>query len=531
MFDIIDNVLLQKYHGNEALVTVPDGVKVIGNAAFQDNQLLEEISLPKGIELIEQQAFAGCHALRRVNLPMSLKKIDCYGFSWCDSLHQIEIPGGTYVEEKTFFCTPLDRATLHKRSDGNSGLLDTKLRLAAGLCPFCETGRLIYSADRHNAKCDSCGGTLDEEQRRKMKKLDVRNSVLLGGEDDGFLSIPMGIKRIQSRAFDDSFIRGVEIPSSVTEIGVGAFAWCDRMQQVRLPSGLKRIEASCFNLATIENISIPPATEYIGRHAFSGAAIRTVLFNDQLKVIGACGFAHAPNLKAVALPEGLEILGAYAFSNCESLEAVVVPGSVASIETGTFQNCERLQNVIIKEGVTHIGDDAFKECISLQKLVLPDSLLLIGIDAFASCDMLLDVELPLQLKGMCESAFPSHTKIHYRAFSEPNEVEGLIQSLTEADWIHRHEAMKAIEKLAEEGNVAAMMHLAKCSQFGHYTKRSEPVAFYWVEKAAKRGCLRAKWMLFTKRNPYESSYRVDLLRLVRAGCEEAIRSYAAYRDE
>lgn len=529
MFDIVDNVLT-KYHGNEVFVTVPDGVKVIGESAFEDNLVLEEVRLPEGVDRIAHYAFAGCHALHEVILPLSLRTIDCYAFSWCDSLHQIEIPGGVTVDDDVFLCTPLDRAILHCRTDENKGLLDTKLRLAAGLCPFCEHGHLVFSDDRQNAQCDSCGQGLDEARRRQMKKLQVRDGVLLGGEGDGFLSIPDGIRRIQSRAFDDSYIRGAEIPDSVAEIGVGAFAWCDRMQHVRLPAGLKRIEASCFNLATIDAIELPQATQYIGCHAFSGSAIRRVLFNDQVKVIGAYAFYHT-NLKAVALPEGLEVLGEFAFSRCESLEAVVIPGSVASIESGAFQTCERLQHVIIKAGVNHIGNDAFKECISLRKIVLPDSLLSIGHDAFADCDMLTDVELPIHLKGMYDNAFPVHVHICYRAPFKPNIVQQLIQLLHDVDWSGQQELMEVIEHYADEGDVTAIMHLADCFQRGEYVRKSESRARHWYEKAAAKGCLRAKWIILSRKSRYENNYRVDLLRLVRAGCEEAVRAYAEFCDE
>lgn len=530
MFDIVDNVLI-KYHGNEVFVTVPDGVKVIGESAFEDNLVLEEVRLPEGVDRIAHCAFAGCHALHEIILPLSLKTIDCHAFSWCDSLHQIEIPGCATVDDDVFSCTPLDRAILHCRTDGNKGLLDAKLRLAAGLCPFCGHGHLVSSDDRQNAKCDSCGQVLDETQRRQMKKLKVRDGVLLGGEGDGFLSIPDGIRRIQSRAFDDSYIRGAEIPDSVTEIGVGAFAWCDRMQHVRLPAGLKRIEASCFNLATINAIEIPRSTQYIGCHAFSGSAIRRVLFNDQLKAIGSYAFYHANNLKAVALPEGLEVLGEFAFSRCESLEAVVIPGSVASIESCAFQTCERLQHVIIKDGVNHIGNDAFKECISLQKIVLPDSLLSIGNDAFADCDVLTDIELPIHLKGMYEKVFPVHTNIRYRTSSKSTVVQQLIRCLQDKEWFGQQETMEAIKHYAEEGDVTAMLHLADCFQRGEYVRKSESKARHWYEKAAARGCLRAKWILLSQRSSYESSYRLELLRLVQAGCEEAIHTYAEYCDE
>lgn len=170
----------------------------------------------------------------------------------------------------------------------------------------------------------------------------------------------------------------------------------------------------------------------------------------------------------------------------------MIPGGVATIESGVFETCERLQQVIIEEGVTQIGDRAFKECVSLQKIVIPDSILLIGRDAFAECDRLREVELPVHLKGVCESAFPVHTKFHYRTSSRPSHIECLIQSLTDADCYDRYMIMETIRNAGEDGDVTAMMYMAKCYHLGRYLLKSETEARSWYEKAAAKGCLQAK---------------------------------------
>lgn len=58
-FTIEGNVLVA-YNGNDAIVTVPQGVTKIGKGCFQDKSFIKEIRLPEtGLQKVEPYAFAG----------------------------------------------------------------------------------------------------------------------------------------------------------------------------------------------------------------------------------------------------------------------------------------------------------------------------------------------------------------------------------------------------------------------------------------------------------------------------------------
>ena len=86
----------QGYTGSEpkGKIIIPDGIKHIGNNAFQGCSSLKSISLPAGITKIEYHAFKGCSSLTSISLPASLTRIEGSAFEGCSSLESISLPAG-----------------------------------------------------------------------------------------------------------------------------------------------------------------------------------------------------------------------------------------------------------------------------------------------------------------------------------------------------------------------------------------------------------------------------------------------------
>lgn len=73
-------------------ITVPHGVRVIGEAAFADNEFLYHVALPDTVERIERDAFYNCYSLSWVLIPDGVTYIGPYAFADCPSLRSITIP-------------------------------------------------------------------------------------------------------------------------------------------------------------------------------------------------------------------------------------------------------------------------------------------------------------------------------------------------------------------------------------------------------------------------------------------------------
>lgn len=129
---VIRDGILKQYTGEAAVVTVPQGVTVIGRGAFQDHETITEVHLPDSLSTIGSNAFKGCTNLTKVNIPDSVTDLQygafyaCHGlaeirippsvrllrggtFAWCTKLEKVYLSRNTQAEERAFFHCPQNR--------------------------------------------------------------------------------------------------------------------------------------------------------------------------------------------------------------------------------------------------------------------------------------------------------------------------------------------------------------------------------------------------------------------------------------
>ena len=94
------------------------------------------------------------------------------------------------------------------------------------------------------------------------------------------------------RNFDCSGLTSLTIPSSVTSIGIGAFANCINIKELIYAEGTKNILRT--GLTSIEIVTIPHSATSIGENAFSGCS----------------------GLTSLTIPNSVTRIGEYAFNGC-----------------------------------------------------------------------------------------------------------------------------------------------------------------------------------------------------------------------
>lgn len=89
-------------------------VRIIGEAAFYENQQIKRIRIPDTVELIEEYAFVGCENLQNVVFSKNLKQINAMAFGRCTSLMEVSIPETVLRIRSSAFasCTALKSVTL-----------------------------------------------------------------------------------------------------------------------------------------------------------------------------------------------------------------------------------------------------------------------------------------------------------------------------------------------------------------------------------------------------------------------------------
>lgn len=97
---VIDNgMLIDKqhkklisYNGDAEEVTIPDGVKTIGQRAFCSKRTIRKVVIPNTVIKIGESAFKDCESLQQVEIPNSVIAISDTAFCNCKSLQRVNIP-------------------------------------------------------------------------------------------------------------------------------------------------------------------------------------------------------------------------------------------------------------------------------------------------------------------------------------------------------------------------------------------------------------------------------------------------------
>jgi hypothetical protein len=206
-----------------------------------------------------------------------------------------------------------------------------------------------------------------------------------------------GLQKVGYFAFSNcTSLQDITFPSSITEIGEGAFVNCENLRELVLNNGLQKIGKYAFyNCKSLESIALPSSITEIADSAFFNCQnLRELVLNVGLQKIGEfafwkctslecislpssitdvgdCAFVYCENLREVILHEGMGKIGMGAFSNCTSLQGITLPSSITEVGNFAFDNCENLREVILHEGMGKIGRNAFYNCVSLEVFRVP----------------------------------------------------------------------------------------------------------------------------------------------------------------
>lgn len=94
------------------MIIIPSSIKKIGSWAFKDCESLEGVVLPEGLEQVGE--FWGCKSLKTIKLPAAVKKINRDAFYRCESLQEIVLPEGVEIIDDCAFeyCKSLREITI-----------------------------------------------------------------------------------------------------------------------------------------------------------------------------------------------------------------------------------------------------------------------------------------------------------------------------------------------------------------------------------------------------------------------------------
>ena len=161
------------------------------------------------------------------------------------------------------------------------------------------------------------------------------------------VEFPGSLEEICLRAFRETGLESVTIPSSVRVLRQSAFCNCQDLRTAVLEEGL-------------EVLGTDEYTRDGGRWfgVFEGSGLENVQLPSTLRRIEYDVFEDCPRLQSIDLPAGLEFIGKACFAG-SALRSFAAPAALRTLSQGAVAKCEALRTVELNEGLETLGTDEY----------------------------------------------------------------------------------------------------------------------------------------------------------------------------
>ena len=246
------------------------GLTSIGNSAFSGCTNLASLVVPNSVKSIGSSAFEGCVRLTSVNLPSSVTNIDSDAFSGCSSLTSVLIPSNiTTIGSNAF-----------KGCSGLKKVIVPNIPAWCNITFYNEAANPLFFAEHLYSDEDT----------------EIRNLV-----------IPNSVTKICGSAFYNcSGLTSVLVPSNIITIGSNAFKGCSGLKKVIVPD----IASWCS--VTFENSYANPL--FLAHHLYSdeNTEITRLEIPESVTNISSWAFDNTV-LTYISIPNSVKSIGDYAF--------------------------------------------------------------------------------------------------------------------------------------------------------------------------------------------------------------------------
>ncbi|MGU8019769.1 leucine-rich repeat protein [Streptococcus suis] len=284
--DGVTKIPARLFYGAKQVIRVdlPEGLKEVGESAFRGTSIMKDESRGSAssspaaevTSKAEQNAPFDAVSMTRLELPDSLETIGNHAFGGINTLTSVNIPKNLVVADQAFAGS---RNLTHLRNNVEGIRIPDGMLESTGIATFIvpegitEIGKYALRDNKTTDK-DSAFGSSSSEPN---KWAGLTNVIL-----------PSTLTKIDSRTFESTSIKFIDIPNGVSEIGEGAFRFSPELETVKLPKELKKL----------------------GGYLFEGNEKMTLLvLPDKVESIDVNAFVNMPNLEKVYIPASVNSIG------------------------------------------------------------------------------------------------------------------------------------------------------------------------------------------------------------------------------
>ena len=448
----MDGTKLMKYSGTAEVVSVPDGVKIIGEEAFVGNDNLIKVTIGDDVESIGYRAFADCDNLRTITVGDGVEEIETAAFSNNKGLVNVTLGANVKKLGSGVFagCSQLKDLSISEDNSylfySNGILYDDEQTKVYALMPAFEKGAYTLP------------GTVAEIAAYAFWGNPYLEKVTLGSglnEVPAYafsnclnlkeVEIPLTVRGIGAKAFEDCVnLAKVTLPDSIAQISDSAFDGCPNVEFMATPGTYSAEFAAAFRTSDVEEIEyedvqdaqtvdadsisndkesnvpasnptpkaeVTAVTEIVNNKTLLGESSivsgRALIFIDNRQSTVLEGNAVSGRIDLTDMEDtgvnGEENLNGDSESELENLlidnaqkgkefpkYTIVNDTAIAS---QAFYQDNSLVEYTIEDGITQIGEFAFARS-GLTRVVIPEGVTRIGYGAFYHCDQLSEVTIP-----------------------------------------------------------------------------------------------------------------------------------------
>lgn len=229
----MDGNKLVKYSGTNEVVSIPDGVKIIGEEAFAGNDNLVRVDIGNQVKSVDYRAFAECDNLRTIIVGDGVEEIGTAAFSNNKELVNVSFGADVKKLGSGVFAGDNHLETLSLSEDNN---------------------HLHYS-----------NGILYDAEETKVY-------ALMPAYEKGAYTFPSTVREIMGYAFwGNPYLEKVTLGSGLSEVPAYAFSNCLNLRDVEIPMSVKGIGAKAFeDCVNLTSVSLPESMLQISESAFDG---------------------------------------------------------------------------------------------------------------------------------------------------------------------------------------------------------------------------------------------------------------------